>query len=54
VTQHIIGKEVGEKRLKYENSMVVFNQPHVIVFANFPHNETSCSVDRWISVEITP
>lgn len=39
---------------KYESSMVVFNQPHVIVFANFPPNETRCSVDRWISVEITP
>lgn len=32
---------------KYESQMVVFNTPHIIVFANFPPDETTMSKDRW-------
>lgn len=32
---------------KYESGMVVMNNPHVIVFANFPPEEDRMSADRW-------
>lgn len=37
---------------KYESGMVVFNCPHVIVFANFPPDQTKLSGDRWRVVNI--
>lgn len=33
---------------KFESSMCVFNIPHIIIFANFPPDETKLSLDRWI------
>lgn len=38
---------------KYESSMVLFNTPHVIVFANFMPNRHSLSQDRWVIEDIT-
>lgn len=32
---------------KYESKMVIFNSPHVIIFANFPPRESALSADRW-------
>ncbi len=32
---------------KYEGSMVIFNSPHVIVFANLPPDQSKLSSDRW-------
>lgn len=32
---------------KYEGSQLVFNPPHVIVFANIPPNKFEMSEDRW-------
>lgn len=32
---------------KYESGMVVFDSPHVVVFANFPPDRTQLSADRW-------
>jgi len=32
---------------KYESKMVLFNSPHVIIFANFPPRESALSADRW-------
>lgn len=32
---------------KYEGSMVIFNQPHVIIFANFKPPEYKLSSDKW-------
>lgn len=32
---------------KYESGMVLFNNPHVIVLANFPPDEDKLSSDRW-------
>lgn len=39
---------------KYESSMVQFDPPHIIVFANFEPNYDKLSKDRWVIVEITP
>lgn len=32
---------------KYEGTQLVFNSPHVIIFANEPPDESSLSKDRW-------
>lgn len=32
---------------KYESCMVTFNNPHVVIFANFKPDETKLSKDRW-------
>lgn len=32
---------------KYESKMVIFNQPHVVCFANFYPDESKLSEDRW-------
>jgi len=32
---------------KYESGMVLYNPPHVIVFANFPPDTSRLSADRW-------
>jgi len=37
---------------KYESSMVMFNCPHVIIFANFPPDASALSADRWNIKEI--
>lgn len=38
---------------KYESDMCVFNQPHVVVFANFaPKTDGTMSEDRWIIREL--
>jgi hypothetical protein len=37
---------------KYEGAQLVFNCPHVIVFANEPPDRSQCSADRWNVVEI--
>lgn len=37
---------------KYESNCLIFNCPHVIVFANFLPNETQLSSDRWCVYEI--
>lgn len=39
---------------KYESSWVVTNYMHVIVFANFPPDESRMSSDRWIIKNIGP
>lgn len=33
---------------KYKGKMVLFDNPHVIVFANFPPEEFKLSQDRWV------
>ncbi len=33
---------------KYEGGQLVFNSPHVIIFANFRPDETKLSQDRWV------
>ncbi len=38
---------------KYEGMMIVFNPPHVVVFANDMPNEDAMSADRWDIVEIS-
>lgn len=37
---------------KYEGQMVLYNSPHVIVFANVPPEKEKLSQDRWHIVEI--
>jgi len=37
---------------KYESHQMLFNSPHVIVFANFPPDESKLSADRWVIEEI--
>lgn len=37
---------------KYESKMVMFDSPHVMVFANWPPCESKLSADRWKIVEI--
>lgn len=37
---------------KYESDMVLFNQPHVICFANFPPEAGKLSKDRWVIYRI--
>lgn len=32
---------------KYESGMVVFNSPHIIIFANFEPDKSKLSEDRW-------
>lgn len=32
---------------KYESKTKIFNPPHVIVFSNFPPNQSMLSADRW-------
>lgn len=32
---------------KYESGMVIYNSPHVIIFANFPPETSKLSNDRW-------
>lgn len=37
---------------KYESKQVIFNRPHVVVFANFPPDRQKMSADRWHVVNI--
>jgi len=37
---------------KYESGMVMYNSPHVIVFANFEPDRTKLSIDRWEIVDL--
>lgn len=37
---------------KYETGFKVFNPPHVVVFSNFPPDESKLSSDRWIIEEL--
>lgn len=37
---------------KYESGMVMYNSPHIIIFANFPPDYTKLSRDRWNVVQI--
>lgn len=37
---------------KYESKQLIFNSPHVVVFANTPPDYTKFSRDRWIVKEI--
>ncbi len=39
---------------KYKSGMVVFNPPHMIVFANNPPDEDRMSNDRWMIIELSP
>ena len=32
---------------KYESNLKIFNNPHVVIFANFKPNEDALSADRW-------
>jgi len=37
---------------KYESGMVLYDNPHVICFANFPPVSETMSADRWHIVKI--
>ena len=37
---------------KYEGGSANIEHPHVMILANFPPNESACSVDRWNVVEL--
>lgn len=37
---------------KYESGMVLYDSPHVMVFANWPPDESTLSADRWNIIEI--
>lgn len=37
---------------KYESSMVIYNSPHVICFANFKPQEYKLSKDRWNILDV--
>ena len=37
---------------KYEGGMVMYDRPHVLVFANVPPDESSMSADRWVITEL--
>lgn len=37
---------------KFESNMVIFNIPHVVVFANFEPDKTKLSQDRWKVVKV--
>lgn len=37
---------------KYESKMILFNSPHIIIFANFPPDQEKLSKDRWNIVNI--
>ncbi len=37
---------------KYESSQVVMNPPHIVIFANFPPDESKFSEDRWNIIKI--
>jgi len=37
---------------KYESKNVLFNVPHLIIFANFPPEEDKMSADRWVIKKI--
>lgn len=39
---------------KYESTMVVFNSPHVFIFANFKPDKNALSKDRWSIKKINP
>lgn len=39
---------------KYESGQVLYNPPHLVVFANFPPDTSKLSSDRWKIMEITP
>lgn len=39
---------------KYESTMVVFNSPHVFIFANFKPDKNALSKDRWSIKRINP
>ncbi len=39
---------------KYESSYKIFNQPHIICFANWPPEIDAVSADRWVVREIRP
>lgn len=38
---------------KYESKMVVYDEPHVIIFANFAPDQSKLSKDRWVIRDIT-
>ena len=39
---------------KYESGMVLFDSPHIIIFANFPPEEGKLNADRWNIVNLDP